>query len=316
MNTIITKSITIIVALAVTGLSVALSIASAYTRASTQHDQLLLAALGVVTVVSVHLLPGLIKGRQRLVMWPVWVACFCLVGFGHASWFLNAAEDASTARTAGSAAAIAVVKEREAIGQALGEIKARPVAVVAAQLSRTTSTKRREALALELAEARRAASMRDRLVSLAGNVMPQPETRGNDRVTAGNVEGNARGMWSMAGGVGGITTAAAVAAAVVVEVLGALLWAAALRGEVDAQQPGITVQAVVPTVTQQIVNLMSSPLAQPVQPASVPVIDEVADLRGAIERGECRATVQSIRVYMGCKTETAARLRRALEVTT
>lgn len=219
MHNHIVKAITTAAAASVSALAVALAVASASQRAAASHDQMLLAALSVVIVLAVHLLPALLNGRQRLIMWPVWALCFCLASFGHASWFYRAGEDAAAARAARSVAAVALLKEREAITQALDTIKARPVATVAAQIARTTDQNRREALAQELAEAKRAAGMRDRLVS---------------------------------------------------------------------------------------------PIAQqPVQSSGGLAVDEVAKLRAAIARGECRATVQSIRGYMGCKTDTAARLRCA-----
>jgi hypothetical protein len=301
MHKAILRTITILAALAVSGLAVSMAVASARQRAVSSQDQLLLAALGVVFVLAVHLLPALMRGRLRLVMWPVWLLCLALAGFGHASWFYLAGESAAEVRQAGSAAARAAAQERADIEQALSTIKARPLATVAAQLARTNDLDRREALALELAEAKRAANLRNRLIEVAGNT-GNTVTR---RETAGNVGETLR----VTGGEHDIMMVVSVVAALLVELLGALLWSAALRGDDDADEVAQRGVTGVPAVVQQVVNFM----AAPVQPAGVLVVDEVADLRAAIARGECRGSVRGIREYLSCRMETATRLKRALE---
>lgn len=314
MHKHILRTITVLAAVAVSGLAVAMAWASAMQRATIQHDQLLLTALGVAVVLAVHLLPALLRRQHPLVLWPVWVLCLALAGFGHASWFYNASQSAAEARQAGSAAAAAVVRERAAIEQTLSTIKARPVATVAAQLARATDPERREALASELAEARRAAGLRDRLVTLSGDSVTRRESSGDGRETAGNTSGGAQESWRDVD----VTLVMSVVAAVLVELLGALLWSAALRGEDDAEELAHAQNAPAPTVVQQVVNVlapvMSRPMHPVVQAAGGDVVDELDDLRAAIARGECRPTVRGIREYLGCKAETAGRLRRALEM--
>jgi hypothetical protein len=58
---------------------------------------------------------------------------------------------------------------------------------------------------------------------------------------------------------------------------------------------------------------MASSSPRPVQPAGALMDDEVANLRAAIMRGECGESVREIRKYLGCRTETALGLKRALE---
>lgn len=193
MRKTILRTITILAALSVSGLAVALSWASAHQRAVTPHDQLLLAALGVVIVLAVHLLPALLRRRHPLVLWPVWLLCLVLAGYGHASWFYLAGQSAAEVREASSLAAKSVEREREEIEQTLGTIKARPVAQVAAALARATDPDRREALDAELAEARRAAGLRDRLIVLSRNTsgtgQVHPGTPEEQSGTVGNSPG-------------------------------------------------------------------------------------------------------------------------------
>ncbi|PHM20685.1 MAG: hypothetical protein CK604_07175 [Curvibacter sp. PD_MW3] len=312
MHKHVRQIITFAAALAVSSLAISMAISSAMQRATTDHDRVLLASLSVVIVMAVHLLPTLLRVRHPLVLWPVWVLCLALAGFGHASWFYRAAESAAEARQAGSAAALAVAQQRLAIEQALGTIKARPVAAVAAQLARTTDPDRREVLALELSEARRAAGLRDRLVSVAGYTSDTPRTRS----TTGEYVGSTQ---SEAGGRIDIQLVMSVVAALLIEVLGALLWSAALSGDDDDEEATQPVREPAPTVVQQVVNalvpIMSGPGHDSGASGGVVVVDELADLRSAIARGECRSSVRGVMQYMGCGQKTASRLIRSLSTT-
>lgn len=315
MHKQILRTITILAAMSVSGLAVAMAVASAAQRATGGRDQVLLAALGVAVVLAVHLLPALLRGQQRFVMWPVWLLCLALAGYGHASWFYLSGQLAAEARQAGSVAATAMARERAAIEQTISTIKARPLVTVAAQIARTSDPDRREALAAELAEARRVAGLRDRLISISGNSVTWRETSGNALEMAGNVSGDMLGSWRNVD----MTMVMSVVAAVIVELLGALLWSAALRGGDDAEEVANAQRAPAPNIVQQVVNVLAPALSNQVRPAvhldGVDVVDELDDLRIAIARGECKPTVRSIREYMGCRADTAARLRRALGVT-
>lgn len=293
MHKYILRRIIVLAALLVSGLAVAMAWASAMQRSTGGSDQVFMAALSVAFVMAVHLLPAMRRWAPALVVWPMWILCLALAGFGHASWFYLVSESAAEARIAGSAAVAAAAQERAAIEQTLGTIKSRPVATVAAQLARTTDPDRREALALELAEARRAAGLRDRLIVLsgtaAGTLQVHPGTPGYGSGTAGTESGTGVQI--------DMTMVMSVVAAVVIELLGALLWSAALRVDDDAKEVAKPIPAPAPTVVQQVVN---------------DVADEVAVLRAAIERGECRSSVRSIKEYMACGSDAAARLRRQL----
>lgn len=306
----ILRTITCIAALAVSSLAIALAWTGAQQRSITEDGKLLQACVAVIFVVLVHLLPTLLRRLHPLVLWPVWLLCLSQACFWHASWFYLSAESAAEVRLAGSAAARAMAQERADIEKVLETIKARPVATVAAQLARTTDPDRREALALELTEARRAASLRDRMVAVSGT------PPGTTKVHSGTPEygtGTVADTRLESGTQLDIQLVMSVVAAVLVELLGALLWFAALRRDDDVEVVAKPVTVSTPTVVQQVVNFMAAPISQPVQAAGVVVFDEVADLRAAIVRGECRGSVRGIKEYLGCGQEAATRLKRALE---
>lgn len=287
--------------LSVSALAVSLAWASSMQRAVDRQDQFLLAALSVVIVLAVHLLPALLRRRHPLVLWPIWLLCLALAGYGHASWFLRAAESAADVRNAGSAAARAVADERQQIEQALGTIRARPVAQVAVQLTRATDPDRRAALSAELAEARRAAALRDRLIVLSRNTTGTGEEQsGTPRSGPGTIQEH------------DVTLVMSVVAALLLEVLGALLWGVAFSGDDDADKPAQDHPEPVRSVVQQVVNVLAPVVAQPVRAGAVDVVDELAHLRAAIARGECRESVRGIRDYMGCGMDRASHLRRQL----
>lgn len=319
VNKHVTRIITGLLALLASSLALALAWTGAQQRATTDDGKLLQSLAAVFIVLMVHLLPTLLRRRHALVRWPVWLLCLSLACSWHSSWFYSSFESASEVRQAGSAAARAVAAERSAIEQALAGIKARPVATVAAQLSRTTDSDRREALAFELAEARRAAGLRDRLVAVsgtvAGTVQVHPSTPGYGQRTAGAAAGTRSGTDNQID----IQLIMSVVAAVLIELLGALLWSAAMRGDDDSADVTPAVHTPAPTVVQQVVNFLAPVMSGPAQAAGmsagVVVVDEVADLRAAIMRGECRGTVRGIKQYLGCGQEAATRLKRSLDMT-
>lgn len=312
MRNLAARIVTGLAAAAVTGLAVALAWASSMQRAADGHDQWLLACLSVVIVLAVHMLPALRRRVHSLVLWPVWLLCLALAGFGHASWFYRAAESAAEVRTAGSAAARAVAQERQQIEQTLNTIRARPVATVAAQLARATDEARREALALELAEARRAAGLLDRLIALSGHTPGTPQVQPGTpqvRTVPGEVQAQVQAdTWRGRD----VTLVMSVAAALLLEVLGVLLWSVALAGERDADQAAQARAEPAPTVVQQVVNFVAPVMSRPVQAGDIEIVDDLADLRAAIARGECRLSVRGIREYAGVGADRAAQIRRQL----
>lgn len=290
---------TLTLALAVGVLLVALGMAavSAWGRGFGLLDKSLMVALAVAVVAGVHLLPALCRS---LAIWPLWLACFVVAVHGHAGFLLQAGERVDTARHAPQAQAL--IEQREAIGQALANIKARPVAVVAAQLARTRSPNRRQALSIELAQAHKAAALRDELVTLA-------QKRAEDARHGGVTDPVTKGVAAVTGlSVQAVTLAVAMVTAALLELVGVVLWRAALRPELVAKPE------LVAPVAAKAVNVAHAPVmvatAQP-EPVQAPA-DPVAMLREAVARGEVALSVRDIRRFLACSQARASELRRHL----
>lgn len=292
---------TLTLALAVGVLLVALGMAavSAWGRGFGLLDKSLMVALAVAVVAGVHLLPALCRS---LAIWPLWLACFVVAVYGHAGFLLQAGERVATARHAPQAQAQALIEQREAIGQALANIKARPVAVVAAQLARTHNPNRRQALSIELGQAHKAAALRDELVTLA-------QKRAEDARHGGVTDPVTKGVAAVTGlSVQAVTLTVAMVTAALLELVGVVLWRAALRPEPVAKPE------LVAPVAAQAVNVGHAPVmvatAQP-EPVQAPA-DPVALLREAVGRGEVALSVRDIRRFLSCSQARASELRREL----
>ncbi len=271
MKDIITRFFAVIV----TGLAVSMAVVSAWNRAGADVDRLLLAGLSAVIVLAVHLLPALLGRLSRLVVWPVWCLCFLAALWGHIWFFANASHGAAESRAATSAKAQAIQEQRAAIGAELAANKARSAATVAGILARTKDPKARVSLEIELEQGRRANDLRARLVGLtdqeAAGAEVDPVVARVTAVTGLPIE--ALNTWS------------GVVIAMLLEVLGSLLWVAALAGQVVARQG---------------------------QPDDA---DMVERLYAALENSEISPTAEDVCKFIGgCNHDTAHRLLRGLEV--
>ncbi len=268
-------AITRIFAVAVTGLAVSMAVVSAWQRAGAEVDRWLLAGLSSVIVLAVHLLPALLGRFSRLVVWPVWCLCFLAALWGHIWFFANASHGAAEGRAASSAKASAMQEQRAAIEAELSQNKARSAATVAGILAGTKDPQRRAALEIELAQGKRANDLRARLTALtdqeAAGAEVDPVVARVTAVTGLPIE--ALNTWS------------GVVIAMLLEVLGSLLWVAALSGQAGARQG---------------------------QPDDA---DMVERLYAALENSEISPTAEDVCKFIGgCNHDTAHRLLRGLEV--
>lgn len=260
--------------------SVLMAGAAAWQRSEAPLDRALLVALSCVTVSAVHLLPSLTKSRA---MWPLWVGCFVLAVYSHAGFFAIAAERAGEARASQSVQAQNIKAQQARITDTLDTIKARPLAQVAALLSRTTDQNRREALTVELSEAKRAAELRDSLLKIETELGSHAATV--DPVTA-----------QIASVTGANTQAVALVlnlgAAALLEALGVVLWL-----ELTTAQGRTDRDSLDDTHAQE---------RQPHTPTALEV------LREAVTAGKCKPTVMGIRQFLQCGQAKAMELRREL----
>jgi hypothetical protein len=308
------KTITLALAFAVLLVAVGMAAVSAWGIGFDLVDKALMIALAVAVVTAVHLLPALCKSRA---VWPLWLACFVVAVHGHAGFLLQAGEKVATARHAPQAQALQ--DQREAIGQALANIKARPVAVVAAQLARDQGPERRQALQVELMESQKAAALRDELVTLA-------QKRADDAGNGGVTDPVTRGISGVTGlSVQAVTLTVAMVTAALLELVGVVLWRAALRPELVAPALPLASQTVTPAEIMPVKveksvemtgnhDILSVPRAgedAQLEPVQAPA-DPVALLREAVARGEVALSVRDIRRFLSCSQARASELRRAL----
>lgn len=306
------KTITLALAFAVLLVAVGMAAVSAWGRGFDLVDKALMIALAVAVVTAVHLLPALSRSRA---VWPLWLACFVVAVHGHAGFLLQAGEKVATARHAPQSQALQ--DQREAIGQALANIKARPVTVVAAQLARDQSPERKQALTVELMESQKAAALRDELVTLA-------QKRADDAGNGGVTDPVTKGISGVTGlSVQAVTLTVAMVTAALLELVGVVLWRAALRPEPVAPALPVAAQVVNPPpennagesreMTGNHDILSGSRAGEDAQPEPVQApADPVALLREAVARGEVALSVRDIRRFLSCSQARASELRRAL----
>lgn len=327
------KTLTTTAAMATTGLAVALAVASAGTRAASPHAVVLLAALSASIVLATHLAPALLRSVPRLVLWSVWSLCLAGALWAHASFLAATAAEAGAARLASSPAAAARAAQRADIERTLEQIKVRPAGQILRQLSWTRDDAQRSALQAELAEAQRAAHFREQLISLSAGTAAAAASVTADPVTSVLAD-------SLAVSRDAVQLAVSLLLALLLEVIGMLLWREVLATKKDAQPVRADMHPVAPaaapqaqTAVQQIVQISvqqpAPAAAQHVQhdaPEAVQTVptqtahllsdaasDDVTRLRSAIARGDCLPTVQGIRQYLRCGQVRARELRRALE---
>lgn len=265
-----------IIALFVTLTAAAMASVAAWDRGGTGIDKGLLVAMSVVIVLAVHLIPAL---SRRPVAWAVWTGCLLCAIYGHLTFLTHASLRAGETRAQQSALTVGTERQIESAREALAEIKARPVATVAAQLAQESDRRVRAALRAEIAEGKRAQAIRDDLARLEAVSTGAQVSGSSDPVTANLAEG-------------GVSVAIGLTFSFLLEVIGALLWYEALR------HSGEIVRAVV-------AEEESGQAA-----ATESVTDHVTQVTRAISADLCKPTVAGIRTFLNCSQSRAMELRK------
>ena len=279
-------------AVAVLLVAVGLAAMGAWQRAVTPLDRALLVALSVAVVLAVHTLPALVR---HWAVWPLWGVCLVVALYSHATFFALLGEAAAQDRAEHSRQSRATAAEVAQVRETLASIKARPLAQVSALLAASTDEKRIAALSIEQAEARRAAVLRDRLVALSAIqsesiALADPVTRSLSAVTGASSDA--------------VMLTVGIATALLVELIGMALWLELLR-------PAAAIEAR-PRVQASRAHVASRAAdPAPASPA-VPGADPLPALRRAIEAGEVRPTVASIRQHLRCGQGKASQYRAAV----
>lgn len=239
-----TRRIALAGAVSLSAIGVGMAAAAAVERAGTWFDGVLIVACAVAVTLAAHLLPAL---TRRAAGWALWSVCVALTIYGHASFIASAQGRAGAARSlsvqpSAESAALAeqlrstAARASSAVAADLAAVRSRAVSA-ALQLARCERdqpgrcaarqaavqqiAQQAQALQIEADEAQRAAAIRSQLTAAAARLDSQRAGAAADPVAAG-----------LAALTGADASAApvitSVLSAIVVELLGALLWAQVL----------------------------------------------------------------------------------------
>jgi hypothetical protein len=333
-------------AVAATGTAVTLSVLSGWQRGGTLPERLVWVAIGVVLVVTAHLLPALTRSanlRVQFVAAGLWLGCMGAAVYGHAVFFLLAQAHAGERRAA------AVPPSEMSPGRSLTAVMDER-AIVTAQLTaadvrrcvrdcpslrvrRASLTARLDALDVEASEIRRQEAVTDRVTAQRDALLADPVTSRlagllgttapridllSGLMFASVLEGVACLLWILTLGapplpesalvVGESTPSAVVPVAAMTAVTEPLITSAAAShvDETANHESGLP--------SHDSTTHSRAPRDDPLTP--LPDVgspgDDVARLLRDIAAGRLRPTVAEIRRHLGCSQAKAAALRRQL----
>ncbi|ALS66601.1 MULTISPECIES: hypothetical protein [Pandoraea] len=309
-------------AVAATSTAIGISVIASEQRGGTRAERVVWVTLGVVLVLSAHLLPALVRGvprRVRLAGYLLWGACMLTAINSHAYFFLFAAQHAAQRRAEAAPVVLAeitgrsltvVMRERAEVSARLATANAQSCSGKCPTLEarRVTLTARLEALNAEVSDIRRAQDLDDR-------AMTRHDARMADPVTA-----RLATLLGTAGARVDLLTGLAFAS--VLEGVACLLWSVALHPRCKPY-----VEAVAPTVAHEVReshddadgdcdgHAMPNQSVTPFSIASQTpeAIDhDAAQLAQDIAAGRLRPTVADIRRHLGCSQARAIALRRQI----
>lgn len=324
-----------------TGTAVSLSILTGLQRGGTWPERLVWITVGIVLVVSAHLLPALVRTAPlavRGVAGVLWIGCMAGAGYGHATFFLLAQRHAGEQR-ANAIAPVASIHSRRSLTTVMAERASAIAQLTAVEAKRCTGdcrtlnshrvtlTAKLDALNAEADDIRRNETERDRVMAQRDALLADPVT---SRLAA--LLGTTAARVDILSGL---------AFAGVLEGVACLLWTVALRPSPTASAvptatlPAVTPVAAVttsmePAVTNVTVDRAPKVVVRRTEPNShatpgtplaslsgtVVTDDELTQLAQEIAAGRVRATVADIRRHLGCSQAKAAILRRQLTATT
>ncbi len=261
----------------VTATAMAIAAVSALDRGGTILDQMLMIALYVAICAGTHFI---LAFSNHPTAWFLWICCMLGTVFVHLTFLTHANIRAGEVRAQHSVQKTEIERQIKVANETLATIKSRPIAVVADVLASSHDWRQRPALRAELAEAKRAAVLRDDLILLSATATTAAVVASNDPVVTSIAYVTGSSATS-------ITLVVSLFFAILLELMGALLWRTALR---LPRQSGI------------------SNVANELQIAH----DPIGELRTAVDSGECPATVSGIRKFMHCGQDKALAIRRAL----
>jgi len=305
-------------AVVATSTALCMSVLAGWQRGGWLAERLVWVAIGVVLVVSAHLLPALLRDAPpgvRGIGNLLWVACLATACYGHAAFFVLAQEHAGEQRASTTIAAsfrqtgrslTVVMSERATVTRQLAFAQAQRCARDCSALAarRMTLTAKCDALNAESDDIRRRQAADDRVAAQRDALRADPVT-------------------SQLAALLGTTTPridllSGLAFAAVLEGVACLLWTVALRSPPVAaavpieMPPEIAPVADVTHVTQPRVTAITPSQASKTVSREGVTDGDVTQLARDVEAGRVRPTVADIRRYLGCSQTRAATLRRQL----
>jgi len=274
------KMLTLVIAIILTSTAVAMAAFSAIERGGVLSDRVLLVVVSVVITILAHLLLSLTSSKLA---WLLWGGCLIVTIYGHTVFFTNSINRAGEQAVRHSLQSQELEKQMALVTHALDGIVARPVTVVANELSVTREYRKRQALKKELIEAERAVSLSERLLTLTSQVSGVKRTQSHEQGSS----------------VALVTLIISISLATLVEFVGALLWYEVIRVG-DAR--GFPYKA----------SLVANDLVSGLHDRAATEESQMEKLVTAIKAGACKPTVASIRSFLGCGQAKAAELRRQL----
>ncbi|WP_334070381.1 hypothetical protein [Burkholderia cepacia] len=328
-------------AIGATGTAATLSILTGLQRGGTLPERLVWVAVGLVLVVSAHLLPALVRTAPltvRSAAGVLWIACMAGAGYGHMTFFLLAQRHAGE-RRADSIAPVAltlsgrsltvVMAERASVTTQLAMVEAKRCTGDCRTLDshHLTLAAKLDALNAEAGDIRRNETARDRVTAQRDALLADPVT---SRLAA--LLGTTAVRVDLLSGL---------SFAVVLEGVACLLWTVTLRpSAATSAVPAATLPEVTPVATviastetavttvsaghaAKVVDRRAAPHSHEMPAASVTSLpspevtdDELIRLAQDVAAGRVRATVADIRRHLGCSQAKAATLRRQLTAST
>lgn len=293
-----TRRLALALAAMATSTAVCMSVLAGWQRGGWLSERLVWVAIGVVLVVSAHLLPALCRTAPlvvRSIGTPLWLCCMAAASFGHATFCLLSQSHAGDLRLASTPIVIApvhrslttVMAERASVTGQLAQANARRCMGDCTVLRgrRAGLAARLEALDAEAGEIRQYQAIEDRA-----------ETR-RDAARRDPVTARLAALFGTAGSTLDLLVGLAFAA--VLESVTCLLWWIAL---LPSRQVSVTDMAVAVT---------DMPVPEPLPVVPEPEA-EVTKLIRDIQAGLVVTTVSGIRRHLRCSQAKAAALRRQL----
>ncbi|MGG2042594.1 hypothetical protein [Burkholderia gladioli] len=337
------------VAVAATGTAVTLSILSGWQRGGTLPERLVWVAIGVVLVVTAHLLPALAHAaapRLRVVAAGLWLGCVGATVFGHATFFLLAQMHAGERRAASVAVPSSpagrgltvVMAERAVVETQLASADVRRCAGYCPTLRarRAALAARRDALNAEADDIRRHEAQDDRVTNQRDALLVDPVTSRlaallgttatrvdllSGLMFAAVLEGVACLLWMLALApsplqgpapvVNESTLTAVAPVAAVADV--SPVTRAAVTVNTESHVDGTTSLASV-SPNHNGTTPSRAPRDDPLAPLpDIGVVDDdLSRLIRDVTAGHVRPTVADIRRHLGCSQAKATTLRRQL----